>query len=265
MLQQAYDFRDESDALAQLLEPLSEAEFDQPTLFKNWTISHVLGHLHMWNWAAHLSLTDEAGFQAWGAEALPQVMSNGIRAYEEVWLDGLSGRALYTTWRDFYRQMTEDFAQADPKARVKWAGPDMSVRSSISARLMETWAHGQEVYDALGVVRENTDRIKNIAQLGINTFGWTFANRGEQPPGPVPRVNLTAPSGEQWEWNEDNTSDCVSGSAEEFCQVVTQTRSIGDTQLQVEGDVARQWMAVAQCFAGPVETPPAPGQRHTAS
>ena len=127
---------------------------------------------------------------------------------------------------------------------------------------METWAHGQEVFDHLGVRRIDTDRIRNIAQLGVNTFGWTFGNRGMKAPGAAPRVTLLAPSGATWEWNGDNTADHVQGSATEFCQVVTQTRNIGDTGLRVSGAVAEQWMAIAQCFAGPPEQPPATGTRH---
>lgn len=133
----------------------------------------------------------------------------------------------------------------------------------VTARLMETWAHGQEVHDHLGVQRSDTDRIRNIAQLGVNTFGWTFRNRGMEPPGATPRVALLAPSGAIWEWNGDNATDCIQGSASEFCQVVTQTRNIGDTGLRVSGAVAGQWMAIAQCFAGRPEQPPAIGTRHT--
>ena len=81
-------------------------------------------------------------------------------------------------------------------------------------------------------------------------------------PGAAPRVTLLAPSGATWEWNGDNTADHVQGSATEFCQVVTQTRNIGDTGLRVSGAVAEQWWAIAQCFAGPPEQPPATGTRH---
>jgi uncharacterized protein (TIGR03084 family) len=139
----------------------------------------------------------------------------------------------------------------------------MSARSSISARLMETWAHGQEVYDHLGVVRVDADRIKSIAVLGTNTFGWTYATRGETPAGPMPYVCLTAPSGEIWEFGEPSTEEMVEGSASEFCQVVTQVRNIADTQIRVVGPVATDWMSKAQCFAGAPETPPAPGTRFT--
>lgn len=262
MLEQAIDFREESEALYALLEPLSEEDFERQTRFKDWTLNDVIGHLHHWNWAADYSLRDGDAFQAWVNELMPEVTTHGIRTVEKRWLEGLRGRKLLRTWRNFYLEMSERFEAADPKQRVKWAGPDMSVRSSITARLMETWSHAQAVYDQLGEERVDTDRIRNVAQLGINTFGWTFHNRGEPPPGEVPAIRLTAPSGAIWEWHGENTHDRVEGSATEFCQVVTQTRNIADTALTVSGPVAARWMDVAQCFAGPAETPPKPGTRY---
>jgi uncharacterized protein (TIGR03084 family) len=157
--------------------------------------------------------------------------------------------------------MADRFAVADPKRRVKWFGPDMSVLSSISARLMETWAHGQAVYDLCGQTRIDNDRIKNIAIIGINTFGWTFANRGIEPPGVRPSVRLIAPSGVSWDWLQQASDDLIEGTATEFCQVVAQTRNIADTSLKVAGPTATAWMAIAQCFAGPPENPPPPGTR----
>ena len=262
-MQQAQDFQDESDALYQLVAPLTDEELAEPTAFKGWTISNVVGHLHMWNRAADLSLRDGEAFQAFMTELGDGIARGTLTEFETSWLDGLSGRALVAAWHEFYREMGERFGAADPSMRVKWAGPDMSVRSSITARLMETWAHGQEVYDALGVVRENEDRIRNIVVLGVNTYGWTFNVRGETPPDPMPFLKLTAPSGETWTYGEPSVSECIEGLAEEFCQVVTQVRNIADTQLKVSGANAENWMSKAQCFAGPPETPPAPGTRKT--
>jgi uncharacterized protein (TIGR03084 family) len=157
--------------------------------------------------------------------------------------------------------MVARFVIAEPKKRVIWFGPHMSVLSSISARLMETWAHGQALYDLLGKTRIDTDRIKNIAIIGINTFGWTFTNRGVEPPGVRPNVRLSAPSGALWEWLQAGSDDLVEGAAVEFCQVVAQTGNIADTSLRVAGKTATAWMAIAQCFAGPPEKPPPPGTR----
>jgi len=95
----------------------------------------------------------------------------------------------------------------------------------------------------------------------VRTYGWTFANRKMEPPGDAPFVRLTAPSGALWEWNDPSQDNKVEGSAVEFCHVVTQGRNIADVSLQVTGEPATQWMAIAQCFAGPPETPPAPGTR----
>lgn len=263
MLTEALDFKAESDGLFELMKDLDDADFATPTQFKGWTLTNVLEHLHMWNWAAHESHADEENFAAWLKSELPKVMKTGMRAYEAEWNGGVAGRALLEKWHDFYTAMAEDMAKLDPKKRLKWAGPDMSARSSISARLMETWAHGQEVYDHLGVVRQNKDHIKSIAVLGINTFGWTYATRGETPPGERPYVRLTAPSGAIWEFGEPSDAERIDGKAEEFCQTVTQTRNIADTDLQVTGAVATDWMSKAQCFAGGPETPPAPGTRFT--
>jgi uncharacterized protein (TIGR03084 family) len=157
--------------------------------------------------------------------------------------------------------MADRFVLAEPRKRVKWFGPDMSVLSSISARLMETWAHGQALYDLFSKTRVDTDRIKNIAIIGINTFGWTFANRGIEPPRVRPNVRLSAPSGALWEWLQADSDDLIEGAAVEFCQVVAQTRNIADTALKVTGQTATTWMAIAQCFAGLPQNPPPPGVR----
>lgn len=117
----------------------------------------------------------------------------------------------------------------------------------------------------MGVEREEHDRIKNIVVIGVNTFGWTFTNRGEEVPEDKPYLRLMAPSGEIWEWHEPSGSNFIDGTAVEFCRVVTQTRNIADTNLKVVGDTATHWMTIAQCFAGQPNDPPAPGARYTQS
>ena len=260
-MDQAQDFCRECDALNQLLDPLGDADFDRATGFKGWTINQILRHLHVWNYAADLSLTDEDAFKTWFKDASGPISNGGMPAFEEAWLDGLSGMALLAKWRDFYPVLTDHFSDVDPSMRVTWAGPDMSARSSITARLMESWAHAQAIYDELGVVRENADRIRNIVVLGLNTYGWTFANRKLPVPEPRPQLVLTAPSGEVWTYGESVGEERVEGLAEQFCQVVTQTRNIADTGLAVCGPNATQWMSIAQCFAGPPNDPPKPGER----
>ncbi len=263
MMQQAQDFLDESEAIHALVSPLSDAELATPTLFKGWTIANIIGHLHMWNRAADLSLQDGEAFKAFFAKVSAHMSTGGtLTSFEQGWLGELQGKALVQAWRDFYVPMAGRFGQANPTARVLWAGPDMSVRSSITARLMESWSHAQAIYDVMGVDRHDGDRIRNIVVLGVNTYGWTFVNRKMTAPRPMPHVRVTGPSGELWTYGEEGTGELIEGSATAFCQVVTQTRNVADVDLAVHGPNARLWMDNAQCFAGAPQTPPAPGSRH---
>jgi len=262
MLQQAIDFHEESEALFALLDTLEDQDWERKTQFKGWTLNDVLAHVHFGNHLADLSLRDSAAFVDFMRSfSSSGRQGNGHLGFTHAWLAGLKNRLLLHRWREFYQEMSERFVVANPKQRVKWAGPDMSVRSSITARLMETWAHGQAVYDLLGQERREADRIQNIAVLGINTFGWTFTNRGLAVPPDPPYVRLTAPSGVSWELSPPAQEKRIEGSAVEFCQVVTQVRNIADTTLTVVGATATSWMAIAQCFAGPPENPPPPGSR----
>ncbi|WP_017669513.1 TIGR03084 family metal-binding protein [Blastomonas sp. AAP53] len=265
-MQQATDFLTECDRIHALVAPLDEAQLATPTAFKGWTIADIIGHLHVWNQAAQLSLNDEAAFKAFMAQVGGIIAKGGdLNSFERVWLDGLTGQALVAAWAETCRATTADFATADPAQRVPWAGPSMSARSSITARLMESWAHAQAIFDVLGTERTNGDGLKNICVLGLNTYGWTFKNRRMEAPQPAPYLVLTAPSGEIWTFGEPADGELIEGDAAEFCQVVTQTRNIADTALKVTGPNATAWMAIAQCFAGAPVDPPAPGVRRKLS
>lgn len=262
-MQQAEDFLAECDALDALIGPLREACYETPTAFKGWTINNILRHLHLWNLGASLSVEDPDAFLALAGSMKSYLVAGTLTNFERNYLNSLSGLALRSEWQRAYRGLAETFSGIDPGRRVQWVGPSMSARSSVTARLMETWAHGQAIYDELGVVRKNTDRIKNIVTLGINTYEWSFRIRDVEPPKPRPFVRLIAPSGAEWSFGEDDIEERIQGPAEAFCQVVTQTRNIADVDLLVCGRNATAWMATAQCFAGGPEEPPRPGSRGT--
>jgi uncharacterized protein (TIGR03084 family) len=261
-LVQAIDFRDECDALHAALSNAPERAWHRPTQFKGWTFDDVLGHLNMFDHAAELAARGRDELQAFFREiAAGRADGSSLTAYTRRWLDGCSGHALLQRWQAQYRRLAGIYHAFDPNQRFAWAGPDMSARSFMSARQMETWAHGQAVFDSLGLERVEHDRLKNIAVIGINTFGWTFTvNKREVPP-VKPYVRLTSPGGATWEWHDPSAGERVEGSAVDFCRVVTQTRNVLDTSLRVTGPVATEWMRIAQCFAGPPEPPPAPGTR----
>lgn len=261
-LSQAQDFLDESEALYAVIADLDEAAFETATQFKGWTLNDVLVHLHFWNGAADLSSTDEPAFMALLQRLMGALQAGGLRGVEDAEI-APRGTALREAWIARAREMGRRWAQMDPKTRLPWAGPSMSARSSITARQMETWAHGFEIFDLLGLEREESDRIQNIVVLGVNTFGWSHKVQGLPVPDQMPLVELTAPSGAVWSFGEEGAGK-ITGPAVDFAAVVTQTRALADTALILEGEVAQTWMQNAQCFAGPPETPPSAGTRHKA-
>lgn len=264
-MQEARDFKDECDSIAAILNGATEKTLNTPTLFKGWTINDIIGHLHLWNIAADQTLNAPDKFQDFIKMAMGGLMAGKSHTQlQDDYFGGLSAVDRLEAWKDYYPAMSERFTKADPQARVKWAGPDMSVKSCIIARQMEHWAHAQAIFDVLGLERENSDRLKNVAHIGVTTYSWSFKVKGQEPIKPKPYVRLTAPSGEVWDWNEPQDDNKVEGSATEFSQVVTQCRNIDDTTLKTVGEAATTWMKIAQCFAGGPETPPAKGLRHKA-
>ena len=261
MLQQAIDLREEAGALYRLLGRLEGSDWTRLTQFKAWTVNDIVQHLHDSDLLAAASARDAGEYGRLRAEIMAR--REGKSRVEETRerFGHLTGHRLLARWKETLDDLCTMLETRNPSDRLKWSGPDMGVRMFATARQMEVWAHGQAIYDLKGVRRENADRIKNIAVLGVRTFGWTFANRGEQAPEVMPFVRLTAPSGAIWEWNDPSSTAAVKGDAVEFCQVVTQVRNVRDTHLNVSGDAADRWMNIAQCFAGPPETPPTPGSR----
>lgn len=262
MLQVARDLIAEADELHAFLGTLQDGDWGRVTPFMGWTPWDVVAHLHFFDLASLLALTNLAEFSAERTRLIDAMIggrkSAGI-ARER--LGHLRNADLLAAWHRTCQELARRLGSADPDRRLPWFGPEMGVRMFTTARYMETWAHGQDVYDLMRVRRSHTDRIKNVAELGVRTFGWTFANRKLPSPGPAPYVRLVAPSGAIWEWNERSETSRVSGAAIDFCQVVTQGRNVVDTRLEVVGEIAQRWMEIAQCFAGGPADPPRPGER----
>lgn len=254
------DLLDEYQALANLCETLTPAQWKLRSTFFGWTPWDEIAHLCYFDETALLSATDPAAFSR-GMVELGARLASGeqISAVARATYGQLDGAALNARWRQLHERLVGALRGLDPKARLPWYGPSMSARSFATARLMETWAHGQDIWDVIGRSRPATSRLKHIAHIGVTTFGWSFVNRKLPVPATVPQVTLSAPDGELWTWGEPSDTDWVRGTAEDFCRLVTQRRHRADTQLRSHGDAASQWLAIAQCFAGPPADPPAPG------
>lgn len=252
----AADLAAEHAALDAVVAGLTDEQWATPTPSPGWTVADQIGHLTYFDGAAAIAITDEAAFAA-SIGALLEDM-DGVTLHRH-----LAPSELLAAWRANRARLLDVARQLEPGRRVPWYGPSMSARSFLTARLMETWAHGQDVVDAVGATREATDRLRHICQIGFITRGWTYANRQEEQPPTAVRLELTSPSGSLWTWGPDDAPESVRGPALDFCLVVTQRRHVDDTALETSGPAARDWMEKAQAFAGPATTGPAPRTRPT--
>jgi uncharacterized protein (TIGR03084 family) len=248
--------------LAALCETLTPEQWLQASAFYGWSAWDEIAHLCYFDETGLQSATDSQGF-ARDAALLNECMARGdpISAVARAKYGALAGPALLAAWRGMHERLVEALAALEPKARLPWYGPPMSARSFATARLMETWAHGQDIWDVVRRRRPTTPRLKHIAHLGATTFKWTFVNRGLAVPRVAPFIELTAPGGETWCWNQVSAEHFVRGSAEDFCLLVTQRRHLDDTGLRCSEGTVREWLLIAQCFAGPPADGPAAGVR----
>ncbi len=251
----------EYEAIDDMVKELSDAQWESKTPFYDWTIHDEICHITYFDDKANLAATDPDGFNKDMAKIF-----EGITSYEDFFekslknLKKLSPKELMKYWISERTRMIGTLELLEQTDKIPWYGPPMNAKSFVIARIMETWAHGQDIADTVKHTRKPSDRLKYIAEIGIKTFGWSYVNRQREKPSQKCRVELTSPSGETWIWNEDQRENLVTGSAEDFCLVVSQRRHIDDTGLKTKGEIAREWMLIAQAFAGPAEMGPDAGK-----
>jgi uncharacterized protein (TIGR03084 family) len=255
--QVAADLAEETTALGGVLSRLPAAAWETYTPAEGWTIRDQVTHLAFFDDATLLAVTDPAAFAVQRAELLalgdrfPDVIAARHRQ--------LPGTDCLDWFLRSRAALLAGYRAADPGARLPWYGPDMGLASSVTGRLMETWAHGQDVLDTLGARRAPTTRLRHIADLGVRTFAFSFRLRGRPVPGVPVRVELAGPGGQRWTWGPGDAGNRVEGDAGDFCLAVTQRRNVADTRLEISGPVAAEWMAIAQAFAGVATDPRPPG------
>lgn len=243
------DLRDEGDELDALVAPLDDAGWRLPTPAEGWSVAHQVAHLAWTDEVAVAAATDRAAWDRYVLAAMAD--PTGFVDAEAARGAAAPPAALLERWRAARLRLADVLAVYPPGGRIPWFGPSMSATSMATARFMETWAHGLDVADALGVVRPPTERIRHVAHLGVRTRDFAFSVHGLPAPAEEFRVELVAPAGETWTWGPQNAAQTVRGSAYDFCLLVTQRRNRADLDLAAEGAEADRWLDVAQAFAGP--------------
>lgn len=243
------DLEAETAALTAVVGELTEEQWRAPTVAPGWDSHETVLHLGAADSFAHLTLTDPASFAiahgrlSTGEASLNELVGKDVRS--------LSGSDLWRWFLEVRQEMIDALRRLDPKDRIAWIGPEIGARSMATGRLMETWTHSHDLADTFGVAYPKTDRLRNVAHLGVVTRDFSYVNRGLTPPTEAVRVELTAPGGDLWAWGPDDAANRVTASAYEFCKVLTRRQPLADSMVRAEGPVALQWMEIAQPWIEP--------------
>lgn len=260
-----HDLGDEQDATEALIAPLDEKGWQTPTPAEGWDVRDTVGHLCYFDENATLALVDPKAFSGHAGD----LIAGRLGRPDEEMARSMPGPDLLSRWRASRAALLEALREAhrslrehpEPRAvRVPWYGLDMSLASFITARLMETWAHGQDLVDALGAAPVVSHRLRHVCHIGIGARAYSFAAHGLVDPGDPIRVEVTGPDGDTWTWGPPDATERVTGAALDLALVVTRRRHLDDTALSVTGATARQWISIAQSFAGPPGPDRKPGR-----
>ncbi len=251
------DLDAESDALRLVVADLPDSEqagWRTPTPAPGWSVAHQVAHLAWTDRAAVLAATDEAQWDELVLHAIDDPTGFVDRSAAD--LAAHPPADVLARWDAARADLAAALRGLPEGHKMPWFGPPMSAASMATARFMETWAHGLDVRDALGVTTEPTDRVRHVAHLGVRTRGFAHAAHGEEAPAGEVRLELASPSGETWTWGPEDATQRVTGTAYDFARLVTQRVHRADTDLVATGAAADHWLDIAQCFAGP----PGPGR-----
>jgi uncharacterized protein (TIGR03084 family) len=254
----ADDVQAEHDDLLQLLVDLTEEQWDAPSTAPGWSVRDQITHVAVFDDVARMAIEEPDRFMQLRDRERADVQRYVHEVNERG--RGLDGAQMLEWSAKERAALVNALRAVDPKSRVPWFGPDMSPASKATARLMESWAHGQDIVDTLGLDRRPTERLYHVAYIGVRAVPNSYRTNGLEIPDAAVYVALDSPAGDRWVWGEADAANRVEGDALDFCLVVTQRRHVDDTDLVVTGDMAREWMRIAQAFAGPPGAGREPGQ-----
>ena len=242
------DLSAENAELDLLVGGLAAGGWATPTPAEGWTIAHQIAHLAWTDEASRLAATEPDEFQA----ELQKAMANPAGFVEDgaAELASLPPGELLTYWRETRGELPKALRSVPAGEKVLWFGPPMSPTSMATARMMETWAHGQDVADALGVQRKPSNRLKHVAHLAVRTRNFAYLLNDKTPPAEEFRVELQGPDGDTWSWGPEDAEQRVTGPALDFCLLATQRRHRDDLAVQAVGADAEAWLGIIQAFAG---------------
>jgi enediyne biosynthesis protein E11 len=252
------DLTAEAEEFEALVTGLEEEGWRRPTPAPGWSVAHQVAHLAFIFRLAGTAASDAETFGVMAAKAAADFDGAVNAALADYLAD--PPEVLLSRWRAERDTAIKALAAVPANQVVPWLVRPLPPAVLASAGMMELFAHGQDIADALGVTRERTDRLWWIALFVSLTWDFGYQARGMTPPAAPFRYELTAPSGATWEFGPADAEQKITGPAEDLCLLATRRRHRDDLALTATGPDADVWLDIAQAYRGPAGEGRQPGQ-----
>ncbi|WP_329087272.1 MULTISPECIES: TIGR03084 family metal-binding protein [unclassified Streptosporangium] len=252
------DLAADGDQLDRMVADLDAERWRLPTPATGWTIADQIAHLIFIFRLAATSATDPEGFRAMTAGA-QQNFDGAVNAALKPYANDTPDELL-AKWRAERKAAIAGLAAVPAGQTVPWLVNPLPPIVLACAGIMEQFAHGQDIADALGVTPKRTDRLRHLVVFAVLTRDFGYLSRGLTPPAVEFRFEITGPSGELWAYGPEDSPQQVRGQAEDFCLLVTRRRHRADVAVTAVGEEADRWLDIAQAYRGPAGTGRRPGQ-----
>ncbi|MEV8513811.1 TIGR03084 family metal-binding protein [Dactylosporangium sp. NPDC051484] len=232
-----------------LVSDLDAEQWALPTPAVGWTVAHQIAHLAATFRMAGMAAADPDRFIAMTGRLGSDFNANVTAALSEYVVEPPA--ELLRRWRAERAAAEKSIGALPMDQLVPWLVRPLPAMVLAMAGMMELFAHGQDIADALGVRRRVTDRIGQVVHFAVRTWDFGYQSRGLQTPDVAFRFEITAPSGAVWEFGPADSPERITGPAEDFCLLVTRRRHRDDLAVVAAGELAEQWLDIAQAYRGP--------------
>jgi uncharacterized protein (TIGR03084 family) len=252
------DLTAEAEAVETLVAGLDAADWARPTPAPGWTVADQIAHLAFIFRLAGTAASDAELFTAMIAQASSN-FEGAVNAALAEYKDD-PPEVLLSRWRAERDSSIKALAAVPAGQLVPWLVRPLPAPVLACAGMMELFAHGQDITDAVGATPTPDDRLWHIALFATLVWDFGYQSRGLTPPDVQFRYELTAPSGALWEFGPADAEQRITGPAHDFCLLVTRRRHRDDLAVTAVGADADHWLDIAQAYRGPAGEGRRPGQ-----
>ena len=235
----------EQQQLDQFLQKVKVRNWNALTPDEEWDIRDTISHLAHFEEYAYNAL-DEDGTMLDDLddhETFDDFTEVGVERGRE-----MRPQDVIEWWRLGRAKVVDALSRAEARDRVPWFFGDMSARSFATLRLAETWAHGLDIYDAVGEEPEDTERLRHIIIITQKILPWAFEQSGYEYPVEV-RIEGIGPMYAKYASGPDDSGQLIRGPAGEICRVALQRLHPDDAEnLIVKGEIAEVALQVMRTY-----------------